>query len=254
MGELLKRYPRHTLIIATKVCWPMSDEVNDRGLSRKHIMESIDKSLKRLGTDYVDIYWCHRPDPETPMRETAQAMNTLIEQGKVIYWGTSEWSAAQLIEAHSICEKYGWHLPQAEQPQYSLLVRQRVEQEILPAAQARGIGLMPWSPLAQGLLTGKYDLGLPEESRFAKVERVRKRYWSEKGVEQVRQLKAVADGLGITRGQLALAWALRNPAITSLIIGASNPEQLAENLRTAEMDLPEDALQQIDEIFPPTTN
>ena len=157
MGAVLRQYPRHTLVISTKVFWPMSDDINDRGLSRKHILESIDNSLERLGLDYVDIYFCHRPDPETPIRETAQAMNTLIEQGKSLYWGTSEWEPDQIIQAYDICDHYGWHLPKVEQPQYSMLVRERVEKHILPITLPRGIGLVTWSPLAMGMLTGKYD-------------------------------------------------------------------------------------------------
>jgi voltage-dependent potassium channel beta subunit len=249
MGQVLGRYPRHTLVIATKLFWPMSDDVNDRGLSRKHIMESIDKSLERLGTDYVDIYFCHRPDPETPIRETAMAMNTLIEQGRVLYWGTSVWTAAQISEAYDVCERHGWHLPQTEQPEYSMLNREPVESEILPATEPRGIGLVTWSPLAMGMLTGKYDDGVPQDSRFGREPWAKERFFNEGAVEQVRQLKPIADRLGITRSQLALAWILRHPGVSSVITGATRPEQVVENVEAADVELPPEVVEEIEEIL-----
>lgn len=249
MGALLQRYSRHKLVISTKVYWPMSDDVNDRGLSRKHILESIDKSLRRLRTDYVDIYFCHRPDPLTPLRETVMAMQTLIEQGKVLYWGTSEWSAEQIVAAYDLCDRYGWHYPQAEQPQYSMLVREVVEQAILPAAEPRGIGLVVWSPLAMGMLTGKYDAGLPDDSRFARETWARERYLNEATAEKVRRLKPLADDLGVTRSQLALAWCLRHPGVSSVITGATRPEQLLDNVRAAEVALNDDVIAAIEAIL-----
>ncbi|NTW01529.1 MAG: aldo/keto reductase, partial [Oscillochloris sp.] len=179
MGAILRDFSRQTLVISSKVFWPMSNDVNDRGLSRKHIFESIDKSLARLGTDYLDIYFCHRPDPETPIEETARAMDDLIRKGKVLYWGTSEWGGAQIAEAYDICERYGLHKPKTEQPQYSMLYRERVEGEIIPTAQPRGIGLVVWSPLAQGMLSGKYDNGIPEDSRFNREAWAREQYLKE---------------------------------------------------------------------------
>lgn len=249
MGAILKQYPRHTLVISTKVFWPMSDDINDRGLSRKHILESIDKSLKRLQTDYVDIYFCHRPDPETPIRETAQAMHTLIEQGKVLYWGTSEWSGAQITEAYEVCDRYGWHLPRVEQPQYSMLYRERVEGEILPVTAPRGIGLVTWSPLAMGMLTGKYDAGIPEDTRFQREPWAKERYFNDQNAARVRRLKPIADELGISRSQLALAWVLRHPGMSSVIIGATRPEQVQENVGAAEVELSADVITRIDEIL-----
>jgi voltage-dependent potassium channel beta subunit len=249
MGQVLAGYPRHTLVIATKLFWPMSDDVNDRGLSRKHIMESIDKSLERLGTDYVDIYFCHRPDPETPIRETAMAMNTLIEGGKVLYWGTSVWTAAQISEAYDVCERYGWHLPQTEQPEYSMLHREPVESEILPATEPRGIGLVTWSPLAMGMLTGKYDDGIPQDSRFGREPWAKERFFNEGTAEQVRQLKPIADRLGITRSQLALAWILRHPGVSSVIAGATRPEQVVENVEAADVELPPEEVEEIEKIL-----
>lgn len=237
MGALLRQFPRHTLVISTKVFWPMSDDINDRGLSRKHLFESIDKSLRRLGTDYVDVYFCHRSDPETPIEETARAMDDLIRMGKVLYWGTSEWSAAEIAEAHALCERHGWHRPKVEQPQYSMLWRERVEGEIIPAAEGRGIGLVVWSPLAMGLLTGKYDEGIPADSRFAREDWARDRIMSEENVARVRRLRPIAEGLGVSRAQLALAWALRTPAVSSVITGATRPAQVDDNVRAAELEL-----------------
>lgn len=245
MGQVLRQFPRHTLVISTKVFWPMSDDINDRGLSRKHIFESIDKSLQRLGTDYVDIYFCHRPDPETAIEETARAMDDLIRAGKVLYWGTSEWSAAEIVAAHAICERYGWAKPKTEQPQYSMLWRERVESEIIPATHPRGIGLVVWSPLAMGLLTGKYDEGIPPESRFAREDWARERLLTEENLERVRRLKPIAEGLGISRAHLALAWALRTPAVSSVIIGATRPEQVDENVEAGEVVLSADTLETI---------
>lgn len=249
MGAVLRQYPRHTLVISTKVFWPMSDDINDRGLSRKHILESIDNSLERLGLDYVDIYFCHRPDPETPIRETAQAMNTLIEQGKSLYWGTSEWEPDQIIQAYDICDHYGWHLPKVEQPQYSMLVREQVEKHILPITLPRGIGLVTWSPLAMGMLTGKYDNEIPEDSRFNREPWAKERYMNVQSIEQVRLLKPIADQLGITRSQLALAWNLRHPGVSSVIIGATRPGQVDENCLGAEVALDDVVVQQIEKIL-----
>ncbi|MCB9102323.1 MAG: aldo/keto reductase family protein [Anaerolineales bacterium] len=247
MGQMLQRYPRHTLVISTKVFWPMSDDINDRGLSRKHIMESIDRSLQNLGTDYVDIYFCHRPDPETPILETARAMHTLIEQGKVLYWGTSEWPASQIAEAVALCERYLLHPPQVEQPQYSMVYRDRVEKQILPVTQPRGIGLVPFSPLAMGLLTGKYDDGIPDDSRFYREPWAKDRYINDANIERVRRLKPIADELGITRAQLALAWLLREPGVSSVITGATRAAQVEDNVGASEVELSAEILDQIEQ-------
>lgn len=251
MGAILQQYPRHTLVISTKVFGAMSDDVNDRGLSRKHILESIDKSLQRLGTDYIDIYFCHRPDTETPILETARAMNTIIEQGKVLYWGTSEWEAHQIVEAYEVCEKHNLHPPKTDQPQYSMLFRERVEKEILPVTEPRGIGLVPWSPLAMGMLTGKYDDGVPEDSRFNREAWAKDRYMNEQTVEQVRQLKPIADDLGITRAQLALAWLLRQDGVSSVITGATRPQQAIDNAGAGEVNLSHDVVEAIEKILSP---
>ncbi len=248
MGQILSQYPRHSLVIATKVFWPMSDEVNDRGLSRKHIMESIAKSLRRLQTDYVDLYFCHRPDPNTPLLETARAMDDLVHQGKVLYWGTSEWSGAQISEVLQLCARYNLYPPQVEQPNYSLLNRQRVEAEIVPVTEPGGMGLVVFSPLAQGMLTGKYDEGIPDGSRFARETWAKERFMTDANVTKVRQLAPIAAELGITRGQLALAWVLRQPGISSAIIGATRSEQVRENVIASDVTLNDEVVAQIEAI------
>ncbi|MEO1645283.1 MAG: aldo/keto reductase family protein [Chloroflexota bacterium] len=249
MGAVLSQYPRHTLVISSKVYWPMSDDTNDKGLSRKHIMESIDKSLERLGTDYLDIYFCHRYDDDTPTREIARAMSDLVDMGKVLYWGTSEWPAHRIQEAYEICDRYGWHLPVVEQPQYSMLYRERVEGEIMPVTNERGIGIVPWSPLAMGMLTGKYDDGVPEDSRFGREEWAKKRFLNDENAEKVRQLKPIAEEHGITRAQLALAWLLRHPLVSSVITGATKPSQVEDNVKAAEVELSKDQIERIDAIL-----
>ncbi len=167
MGKVLARFQRNTLVISSKVFGAMSDDVNDRGLSRKHIMESIDRSLRNIGTDYLDIYYCHRYDDETPLEETVRAMDDLIHKGKILYWGTSEWPAARIAEAYGIARQYNLYPPQAEQPGYHMMRRTRVEKEVLPVTEPLGIGLTSFSPLANGLLTGKYDEDVPEGTRYA---------------------------------------------------------------------------------------
>lgn len=249
MGAVLQQYPRHKLVISSKVFWPMSDDVNDRGLSRKHIMESIDRSLRNLGTDYLDIYFCHRYDVDTPVLETVRAMTDLVRAGKVLYWGTSEWTGAQLKEACDLAEKYNLVPPQTEQPQYSMLWRHVVEPDVLPIAEPRGIGLVVWSPLGQGMLTGKYDEGVPADSRFAREDWAAKRFLTEENAAKVRKLKAVADGLGISRGQLALAWVLRQPGVSSAIIGATKAAQVLENVTAANITLSADVQAEIEAIL-----
>jgi voltage-dependent potassium channel beta subunit len=250
MGEVFKEFPRNTLVISSKVYWPISDDVNDRGLSRKHIMESIDRSLRNIGTEYLDLYFCHRYDTETPTEETVRAMDDLIHQGKILYWGTSEWTDEQIQEALDICEDYGLYRPIVEQPQYNLLHRQRVEETILPLAEEEGIGLVVWSPLGGGLLTGKYDNGLPEDSRLARNESMAQSMLREEVLDAVRQLKPIADELGITRAQLAIAWVLRQPGVSSAITGATKISQLEETLKAVEVELDASVLEHLDELFP----
>ncbi len=251
MGETLRDFPRHTLVISSKLYWPMSDDPNDRGLSRKHIMESIDRSLKRIGTDYLDLYFCHRWDENTPLLETIRAMDDLIHQGKILYWGTSEWSATQIQAAVDLAEKHHLYPPQVEQPQYNLLARARFENEIMPAAERNGLGLVIWSPLASGLLTGKYDGGMPPGARLSEIEWLRENVLTEDRLDRVRRLKGIADEMGVSRSRLAIAWTLRQPAVSSVITGATRVEQLEENLSAASLVLNQDVLAQIDALFTP---
>jgi voltage-dependent potassium channel beta subunit len=248
MGKMLARFPRNTLVISSKVFGAMSDDVNDRGLSRKHIMESIDRSLRNIGTDYLDIYYCHRYDDETPLEETVRAMDDLIHKGKILYWGTSEWPAARIAEAHGIARQYNLYPPQAEQPGYHMMRRTRVEKEVLPVTEPLGIGLTSFSPLANGLLTGKYDEAVPEGTRYAGRDNLGEEF--EANREKVRQLKPIAEELGITRAELALAWCLRLPGVSSVITGATKQSQIESNARAAEVVLDDDVIAQIDEIMP----
>jgi voltage-dependent potassium channel beta subunit len=249
MGKALARFPRHTLVISSKLYWPISDDVNDRGLSRKHILESIDKSLARIGTDYLDIYFCHRYDVETPRLETIRAMDDLIHQGKVLYWGTSMWKAEQLQQAHDLAEKHNLYPPQVEQPKYNIVTRSAVEGSVLPKTQELGMGLVTFSPLADGVLTGKYDEGIPEDSRLGQLDWRRQDSNVDTLRDKVIQLKPIADGLGISRAELALAWAMRQETVSSVIMGATKLSQLESNLRAVDVRLSTGDLAQIDAIF-----
>ncbi|GAA5501566.1 L-glyceraldehyde 3-phosphate reductase [Deinococcus xinjiangensis] len=251
MGAVLKEFPRHTLVISSKVFWPMSDHVNDRGLSRKHVLESIDGSLKRLGTDYLDIYFAHRYDPEVPMEEIVMAFDQVIRDGKALYWGTSMWPAARIAQAVEFARAHGLHAPVTEQPEYSMIRRDRVEQEILPYTESAGIGLVVWSPLAMGLLTGKYDDGKPEGARLSEKENWGKNFLTEENIQKVRDLKPIADELGITRAQLALAWALRQKGVSSVITGATKTSQIEDTVKAAGVRLNEDVQRRIEEILKP---
>lgn len=251
MGRVLAKFPRHELVISTKVFWPMSDDVNDKGLSRKHIMESIDKSLRRIGTPYVDLYFCHRPDPDTPVEETARAMDDLIHQGKVLYWGTSEWSADQIREAHAVCEKRNLFKPAVEQPQLSLIKRQRYLDEVGPACRALGTGVVTWSPLASGLLSGKYDDGLPQGARLWRSENLRASYLTEASRAAVKKLKPIAEEMGCTRSQLAIAWAMAQSGVTSVITGATKLEQLKENLGALKVNMTDELQRRLEAAIPP---
>ncbi|WP_216325890.1 aldo/keto reductase family protein [Deinococcus aestuarii] len=249
MGATLRELPRHTLVISSKVFWPMSDDVNDRGLSRKHILESIDKTLKRLGTDYLDIYFAHRYDETVPMEEIVMAFDQVVRSGRAMYWGTSMWPAARIAQAVEFARAHGLHAPVTEQPEYSMLRRDRVEKEILPYTEEAGVGLVVWSPLAMGLLTGKYDQGRPEGARLSDNENWGKNFLTEENIQKVRDLKSVADGLGITRAQLALAWILRQKGVSSVITGATRVEQIEETVRAAGVKLDADVLGRIDDIL-----
>ena len=238
---------RQHLVLSSKVFWPMSDDVNDRGLSRKHILESVEGSLRRLGVEYLDLYFCHRFDAATPLDEVVRAMDDLVHQGKILYWGTSVWTAAQLEAAVGTAIRFNAYLPQVEQPRYNMLDR-HIEPEILPTAARHGLGVVVFSPLAQGLLTGKYNAGIPEGSRAAS-SRWLERDLTEANLEKIRRLSALAEHLGLTVAQLALAWILRRPEISSAITGATKPQHVASNVAAADMQLSEDVLAEIEGIL-----
>ncbi len=235
MGGALKELPRHELVISSKVFWPMSEDINDKGLSRKHILESVNKSLQRIGTEYLDIYFCHRYDEDTPVEETIRIMDDLIHHGKIMYWGTSEWTAEQIQEAMEICETYGYYKPQVEQPQYSLIARHKFEANA-PKAHEYGMGLVTWSPLASGMLTGKYDDGV-DSGRLAKMDYLRESLYTEQNIQRVKEMKKIADAMECSRTQLALAWTAAQPGMTSVILGATNVEQLQENLGALRVNI-----------------
>jgi len=233
MGRVLRKsgWGRDTFCVSSKVFWG-GDKPTQRGLSRKHVHDACHAALRRLQVDYLDLLFCHRPDPETPIEETVRAMDTLVRQGKVLYWGTSEWSADQILEAHAVARRDGLTPPTMEQPQYNMLHRDRVERDLGPLHEQVGLGMTTWSPLASGILSGRYDRGVPERSRLAlpAYAWLKEEVLSEERVEKARRLRPIADELGMTRAQMAIAWCLRNPNVGSVILGASRPEQLEENL------------------------
>jgi voltage-dependent potassium channel beta subunit len=257
MGNVIRRagWKRSDLVVSTKVFWG-GPGPNDCGLSRKHVIEGVNASLERFQLDYVDLVFCHRPDPDTPIEETVRAMNILINQGKAFYWGTSEWSAEDIAKAALIAQREHLIGPQMEQPQYHMFHRDRVEREYARLYNEIGLGTTIWSPLASGLLTGKYDAGLPENTRASLpgMEWLKEELVGEDGAEnreKVRRLKAIADDIDCTRAQLALAWCLRNPNVSTVITGASQPEQVAENMKALDVvdRLTDDVLKSIEEIL-----
>jgi voltage-dependent potassium channel beta subunit len=247
VGRAIKDHKRSDLVISSKLFWPMTDNVNDRGLSRKHIMESVEKSLKRIGTDYLDLYFCHRFDAETEVEETVRAMSDLVTQGKVLYWGTSVWEADQIERAAGDARAVGGYLPAVEQPRYNMLDR-HIEPSIMPVCARYGIGMVVWSPLAQGILTGKYNDGTPNGTRGADTMWLAGQLTDE-NLEKVRKLSKVADELSISMAQLALAWILRRTEISSAITGATKVEQLKENIAASGTQLEPSVLEQIEEIL-----
>ncbi len=250
MGRVLRDLPRHELVISTKLFFPMSNDVNDRGLSRKHVMESAERSLTRIGTDYLDVYFCHRFDEQTPVEETARAMDDLIHQGKVLYWGTSEWTGRQLADLHTLCHRGSLYAPQVEQPQLSILYRRKYLEDVRPALSELGMGAVVWSPLASGLLTGKYDKGVPKASRLAGIDWLKEKLLTPENVARSKQVQALADRIGCTRAQLSLAWALAQDGVSSVILGATQPAQLKENLEALAISLPDEIAQEIANIEP----
>jgi aryl-alcohol dehydrogenase-like predicted oxidoreductase len=254
LGEVLSELPRTELVVATKVFFPMGEGPNDRGLSRKHVMEQCHASLRRLRTDYVDLYQCHRYDPETPLEETLRALDDLVAQGKVLYTGVSEWKAGQIAEAVGLQERLGLRRLISNQPEYSILARQ-IEPEILPTSERLGLGQLVWSPLAQGALTGKYRPGEapPPGSRAADEtsNRFMSPFLGDEVLRGVERLRPDAQALGISLAQLALAWVLRRPSVASAIIGATRPEQVEDNAGASGVTLPDEVLERVEESVPP---
>ncbi len=250
VGKALGKYDRSSYVLATKVYFPMGDGPNDRGLSRKHIFEQAHASLKRLGHDYVDILYCHRYDPNTPVEETMRAFDDLIRQGKVLYAGISEWSAAQIEEAMHVADRRLLDRFVVNQPQYSMLHRD-IEREVIPVSEKHGVGQVVFSPLAQGLLTGKYKkLGdIPADSRAAndRMNQFIGRFMNEETFVKVRKIADIADEMGVPMARLALAWVLRQPNVSSALVGASRPAQIEQNAAASGLVLPDDVLKKIDE-------
>lgn len=243
MGDVLAdlRFPRDSWCVSSKVFFGAVDKPlpTQRGLSRKHVMEACHQALQRLRVDYLDLYFCHRPDPDTPIAETVAAMDTLIRQGKVLYWGTSEWPAEAIHEAHKVARENHLYAPVTEQPQYNLLHRERVEVEYAPLYEAYGMGTTIWSPLASGLLSGKYNGGVPADSRLAQpgYEWLRESVLGhgDERLGKVRALQPIAAELGSSLAQLAIAWCLLNPHVSTVMLGASKREQLEQNLDALEL-------------------
>jgi voltage-dependent potassium channel beta subunit len=257
MGAVLAKsgWDRSSYLVSTKIFWG-GDGPNQRGLTRKHIVEGTDAALRRLGLDYVDLIFCHRADLHTPVEETVRAMNHIIDQGKALYWGTSEWPAERILEAYHIARRERLIPPQMEQPQYHMLHRERFEKEYAPLYARIGLGTTIWSPLAGGLLTGKYNDGIPDDSRgsLEGYEWLRSRYEggeAERNIATVRRLAPLAEEVGCSMAQLAIAWCLANRDVTTVITGASRPEQVTENMRSMEVveRLTPDVLERIEEIL-----
>ncbi len=252
LGRILKDYARSSYVVSSKVFFPTGRGVNEWGLSRKHIFENIDRTLKNMQMDYIDMYFCHRFDPTTPMEETLRALSDLVTQGKILYYGVSEeWNGARLTEAQKIIERYNLHPMTVVQPQYHMMDRY-IEHEIMDVCEKYGMGITPFSPLAQGLLTGKYKKGqpYPEGSRAThQADKQINNLLTDENLDKVEKLEKIAGELGTNMSVLALAWILRKEIISSVITGASNSMQLENNLAASGFVIPEDALKEIDEIL-----
>ena len=250
VGEVLRQYPRDSYVLATKVYFPMGDRPNDRGLSRKHILEQCDASLKRLGVDYIDLYQAHRYDASVPLSETLMAFDHLVRQGKILYYGVSEWSAGQIAHAADLTRMAGLYPIASNQPEYSILER-KIEPEIMPLCQREGIGIINFSPLAQGILTGKYKPGepLPPGSRASDSRQNAFMQLDDQQLTKVQKLIPLAQAEGLNMNQLALAWCLRNSALSSVIIGATQPAQIEDNIGAAGKKLAAETVEAIDKLF-----
>lgn len=253
LGSILPGYNRRAYVVATKVFWPMSDHPSDKGLSRKHIIDSIEGSLERLKLKYVDILYCHRYDPETELRETVEAMHDIVRSGRATYWGTSEWSADQISHAVDICETRSLYKPVINQPLYSILAR-NIEKDILPACMKHGMGTANFSPLAQGILTGKYSGGtIPPNTRGSNEKQnlwMKDQIADRELLDRVDSLKDIADRYSLSIGQLALAWILHHPGISSVIIGATSLAQLEENIGASGVTIDTADHHRIAQLFP----
>jgi aryl-alcohol dehydrogenase-like predicted oxidoreductase len=253
LGQALKNERRSAIEIFTKVYWPVADRLpNDHGLSRKHVMESIDGSLTRLGTDYVDLYQAHRYDYETPLEETMQAFADIVRAGKALYVGVSEWNAEQIKAGAKLAKELKFQLI-SNQPQYSMLWRV-IESEVIPASKEHGITQIVWSPLAQGVLTGKYLPGqaVPKDSRASNAEAGAAgiaKYMTDDALTAIQKLKPLAESLGLTMAQFGLAWVLANPNVSSAIVGASKPEQISDNVKAVGVEIPTEIMNQVDQIL-----
>jgi voltage-dependent potassium channel beta subunit len=258
MGRVLKKknWDRTSYTVSSKAYFGSrgkENKPNQSGLSRKHLTEACHEALQRLQVDYLDIYYCHRPDKEVPIEEVVWTMNILLQQGKILYWGTSEWSAAEIMEAHRAAAQYGLIGPSVEQPQYNLFERNKMEQEFKMIFSTVGMGTTIWSPLASGLLTGKYNQGIPENSRFALegFDWLKDKLMVEDKLNKVRQLEVVAKELNTSLATLSIAWCVANPNVTTAILGATKKEQLTENLKALEVlpKLTTEVLKRIDDIM-----
>ncbi len=255
MGAALKKlgWRRGSYLVSTKFYWGLNDGPNERNtLNRKRLLEGIDGSLRRLGLDYVDLVFCHRPDRETPIEETARAMQDIVASGRAMYWGVSEWSADEIRAAWTVCDKYGWHKPTMEQPEYNLFRRERVEVEYARLYEDIGLGTTTWSPLASGLLTGKYQNGIPKDSRGALrgYDWLKDKLTDKDSLAKVQKLGKIAKELDCTLAQFALAWCAKNPHVSTVITGASRVEQVRENMKALEVlpKLTEDVMKRVDEV------
>lgn len=256
MGAALKKlgWRRSSYLVSTKFFWGLTDGVNEKNtLNRKRLIEAMNGSLQRFGLDYVDLVFCHRADPTTPIEETVWAMHNLIEWGKALYWGTSEWSASEIVSAIEIAERHHLHKPVMEQPQYNLFWRDRVEKEYARLFTDYGYGSTIFSPLGAGLLTGKYNNGIPADSRgaLAGYEWLREKFTDQEALAKVKELGKFADKLGVSLPKLAIAWCLKNPNVSTVITGASRVEQMHENLKALDVveKLTPDVMQEIDELM-----
>jgi len=254
MGNVFKKlgWRREDFVVSTKIFWGGKGP-NDTGLSHKHIIEGMNNALRRLQVDYVDLVFCHRPDPNTPIEETVRAMDQVVRSGKAFYWGTSEWSAAEIVRADGLARQYGLTPPVMEQPQYNMFERSRFEKEYSLLYRELGYGTTIWSPLASGLLSGKYNDGIPADSRanLPGYEWLKNSVLKPERIEKVKQLVPIAGDLGCSMAQLALAWCLKNPNVSTVITGASRAEQVHENMKALEVvdKLTPDVMEQIDSIL-----